>query len=865
MRLQRRRGRVALGASAAAALLAATALGGPLLWEPGLAEVSTVDPWSPPPEAGSAASSDRSGPTTTWQNKTENWCIDTICFFRFEEHRYHTKAQSSASSWSFSNAQRENLTGYYMNLLGGTFFGRVRAGDLGMERQCASAASASDYDERGMWNNLGYSEKHVRESQSKSEASCAERGRVSLLAMDAALQAPVASWESDAAREQRGQHSQRDHAASSSSSRTSDDYVGVQAQESGKSQRNSRDSASASSWNRTSAGSTLFLVNPRDASTVDIVGLRLGKGDEATWQEEAHDDASGSYQKYLGFAVIEEDKGKAGRTRSAVAREWLHLVVDLQGGTVVGGMSYDKGASSSSGKASRNNQTSILGVPFGTQGTSEEHQQARWRDAAFTLDAARGVGTLRLAFVDRDEASQDSSTDDVIIAGVPSGVAHEGASRTHKDALELALDAGQGVLWLRAAYTNRTSSSSSQDDFTVDGEPVLGGRQDLRDDSRGVGVAAGSGAGAGASAGRENFTRSESNTARAGGDDVAGVVDEDRGTRTGLDAAAPKGLLALDVGYAEGRSFKGLSIAGERLGEDKKYQSLEAGASGHAPDEAGAGLFTYSFRHTETRSDATYLDAFRVRENVTKDEARFEVLHGLAGAQVRREFRTTQTSVGETEVLDGSILSAEASAHAGPASADARALALYGELAETVGGAVVIASACANPGAPANGLLDQALASAPEQARTLVGDPRCRAAGAPLVFVSPCLVVQLARATALGVAGGAVSGLGPAAGAAQQALATAGTATEGAYERAVGCGLVPAEARNPQPALDALRAGSAAADAAAAPVFPAYDAARQKAYGPLDQAMGLDTLGANPAGFPGPPPLPSAPGLPVGV
>lgn len=878
--------RLTLAALAMAGLLAATAIGGPILQRPGVLGAGTVDPWHPPPEQGGAVYGWSDGPTTTWQNKTEDLCVAGVCFFRFEEHRWHTTASSRFGGGSFAASAHEDLSGYYVDLLDGVFWGRLRAGEVASARQCASSQGASDLDDQGMWNNLGYSERHLRESSSSAETSCGEQRRVSLLAAETALQTPVASWELDAAREQRGTHAQRDHRASASSEHSRDEYLGVPAQESGAREEHRADSASASSWNRTSADSSFFLINPRDATTVDIVGLGLDKGDEATWSEDSHADEEGSYQKALGMAVVEEEDADSGRTRTTAVQEWLHLVVDLQGGTVTGDVSYRKGASSTSTQGARHDRTSVLGVPFGSQGTSEAQEDQRWRDAAVDLDAAQGMAGLRLAFLDRDEARQERSTDEVVVFGVPAGVDHVGASRSHTDAVELALEAGRGLLWLRGGYTNHTSTSSTRDDVTLDGDPIGGYRQDRRDDHRGVDAAAGTSLGGQAHTERQDFTRENRTAATAGGEEIGGVVDDDRGTRTAFDAETPEGVLRLDFAYVEGQSVKALTLDGERLGEDKTYQTLEAGASGHAPGPLNPGVFTYSFRHRETRSDATYLNATRFQENVTEDDVSFDVLHGRAGLKAHREFRTTQVSAGDTEVLDFSNQAVEAEAHAGEVQVDAGAAFGYGDVVDSLAAGGAGGRACAQPGEPANSALQPAEAAAnaalqqglgavggalpldPETLEDLALVVDCgnqglgAGAGAPLLLflLSPCVLYPLVEPLAYDTLYGVATGLAPQAGPAFDAGRQRLNAT---YEEHIGCRwlTLPAEARNPQPALDALGAGEAAAAMSAAPVFLAYDRARAAAGGDLDAAMGLDALVQNPAGVPGAPGVPAVPPL----
>jgi hypothetical protein len=205
-------------------------------------------------------------------------------------------------------------------------------------------------------------------------------------------------------------------------------------------------------------------------------------------------------------------------------------------------------------------------------------------------------------------------------------------------------------------------------------------------------------------------------------------------------------------------------------------------------------------------------------------------------------------------------------AHAGEAAVSADASLLYGDIANLLSGAIVLGSACADPGdqvgGPVHAGLDAAVSSLPEAQRQLVPGTRCdgngfgTGAGAP-VPLSPCLWLPLVAGLVLGTGADVGRALGPAEGPVREALSEAegGVATVNQtasqlLDPNLWCKWIdaPAEARNPQPALDAMRAGTDASEQAGA-AFPAYDALRARTGSYVDQAMDADGLVQNPPGL----------------
>lgn len=846
-----------LAAATLALLLVAGVLAGPGLAPPPVPlEAAPVEPQPPTSFEDSGSSSTSETPPTVWTNVSEDWpvgCSQPLCFFHFEEYRYHNESHHRALSGAFAESRHDDLSGYYLDVLDGIVWARVLAGNTAWAQECANAASSSDATQDGLWNNLGYSEHHEQASRSATESSCDHHRRMSLLAADAALQAPVAGAVLDVSREQDGDEAYADHDASSSSSGSRDELVGVptEGQEQRQGQESRRDVTRT--WNSTSADGNVFLVNPRGSGVIDVVGLRAEKGDVDSDDRGEQRTSHGSAQEYLGFAVVEEDDATASSQRQTRLNEWLHLVVDLHGGTVRGAATYDRTSETDTRASSERDQTDVAGVPTGSQRASEETFTSAGRNVAFDLDAAQGMGWVHVASDDWAQTMESSSSEEAIL-GVPAGPHRENRWARQSDGVQLALGAGQGLLVLRLGYANSTYAAETVEDLTVDGEPTVGNGTFVRDEHRGVGAEAESTTGAYVGGGRDDYRHEEGGSLRTGGAPLVRNSVDDRGTRTGLKAEAPKGLLAADLLYAEGTKVTTFEFGGPAFQSEERYQRLDAGASGDA-DEVQGGLLSYRVRHTETRSDTEAFELGRRQLNVTQDEASVEVLQGLAGLSVSREFRTEQLDVGGFRAFDASLQKASASAHAGDASVDAGGTVLYGNLAGFLDGAVVEAHACADPGAAGQSGLDQALGAAPPAVAALV--PRCDGGvgipvGAPAT-VDACLQVLLADSLVVGAAMSVTGLLGPAQSIVQSALEVGHDAAFQAFLDAGGCRLFvpPTEARNPQPALAVLEAGEGAAATATAPAYPAYDAARHAAYGPVDVVMRLEKAVANPAGLPG--------------
>lgn len=866
-------------------LAAPPGLAEPLVDEPGLLEIGTIDPWESRESGEGGRSSSSSSSTST---DTRECVIPSPfggCLFELEEHT-ESSDEDEDVAWSYYYAaENSTMSGYYANVLGGVVFTRVASGEESSEAGEGSRGSFLDSSRTYYENNLGYSEEHIDDTRwSWDEASAQER-RVARTTAEAGVAAPVAGVDVDATRETGGREAASAEGASSGSNRTYDEYFGVPLYEERDAQSSAFSQASERFWNQTVASASIYLVNPVDASRVDIVALRLHKGDESGAGDQSGSSSSSESTSVFGFTLYEREDSAGGSGEYAFFEEWLRLSVDLVDGTVEGDVAYDHGDDAGTTDERERTSTGVGGIPlYGEEHVDQREASSEWRDLTFRIDAADGEGVLTLGAWDDSSQSARTWEETYEIVGIPVGAAGEEESRAHTDGVGFGLDTGSGLLWLGARYENRSREERSTTDLTLDRDPLAGLSHEESEAVRGVYLGAGSELlGVSAGARQENRSESSRDGVRLGGEELGALSHEDERTEYAAGADA-RGIFVFEMRYADGRSDDAIVLAGTPMGVRDDYQRLDASARGDVRSPAdGAHVFSYSFEHAESSDDydlyADDADIGGLRHNATRDAASIVVLDGLAHARAEREFSNDQVFAGEdTEVAElglqqlgveaghGAVGAGDAGAEEGSASASV--FLAYVEAADAIAVVAGLATWCVAPGVALP--YDEVVGTLPPEVAALAGTGIGLVAMAlcfgapvlvPLFLASPCIVVPLAGGTVFVTAGAATSLL-PVGG--DVAALLAGTA-EGAfwatYEEQVGCVwlTIPDAVRNPQPGVWALEPVAPVVDGGLAQVWAGYDAARVTAYSVMDAAFRADA-GLPPVGtLPPPPEEPPAP------
>lgn len=868
---------VALLVSMALLLAAPPGLAQPLVEQEGVIEVGTIDPYT---ESESASGGTTTGTGSSSGSTDASRCLINAfgsCLLQLDEHNEFDDTDQGQTFWYYYDHHNEAMSGYYVDLMGGMVFARAASGSVEDDSGSGSQGAFTDYHRTLYENNLGYSEEHEDETLQQWDHAEEDASSVQRLTAEAGVDAPVAEGGVEVEREANGVGTHERDGAQSGSNRTSDEYFGIPLYAADDSQSSFVNERSREFWNQTRAGGNVYLVNPTDGSRLEIVGLRMTKGDRAG--DGSYDAGNGSSEStsVFGFKAYEHSEDSAGSNEYAFFEQWLRLDVDLVGGTVSGDVAYERGEASGESSEDEGTQTNILGIPlYGEDHGTDEEFESEWREVSFTLDAVQGAGVVELGAWDDSSRSHEAWEDTYEIVGIGVGAEGERESSFHSDGLSLGLDVGGGALWLGLTYENRSESESEYTDIVLEGSPLAGISHDEESAARGVYVGAGSSlVPVSAGAHHENSSSHQDDSLRLGGEDFAGLTQDDEHTEWGGDADAA-GLVVFSLLYSNGRSDDALHLAGVPLGLRDHYQEFEAGASGEARDPTGGHLFSYSFEHEEKSHDYdAYVDDSTLggaRHNTTSDRVNVIVLDGAAQAHFDREFSNTQVIAGEdTEIAEVGLQQVDAGVEheavdAGPAhvdegSAGASVVFAYIEAADTIALLVGAATWCVDPGVQVP--YDAVLGPLPAEARALggtvlavVGLATCFGAPviAPLFLASPCIVVPLALGTVF-VTSGVVASLLPAGGdLVNAAVGTAEPAVWGAYDELVGCIwlTIPDAARNPQPVLWALDPANDAADEALAQAWPVYDGARVTAWSVLDAAFDEDARVPVPEGLAAP-------------
>lgn len=877
---------VAAALAALSVLLASPpGLAEPLVEVEGIVEVGTVDPWSTS-EGGSGGSS--SGSSSSGSTDTRTCIIPSPfggCLLYLEEHEEFEDIESANETWYWYAAENSTMSGYYVDVLGGTVFTRASAGAVDEASGSGSEGARRSYERTLYETNLGYSEEHEDEETLAWNDTGSSASRAQRLLVEAGIRAPIAEGGLVVEREGNGDSSASRHSEGAGSNASSDDYFGIPLYGEEDEQEHFLHEESQAFWNQTRVGGTFYLVNPTDGSRVEIVGLTLDRGDEAGAGEGERSSSSRESTSLFGMTVFEHRASDSGWSEYAFFREWLRLEVDLVNGTVSGGVAYEHGDESSAGSNATSDETDALGIPvWGEAHEASEEAEREWRDVTFELDAGSGAGVLRLDAWDDSSRSHETYEDTYTIVGIPVGMGGERGSEFHSDGVGFGLDVGGGLLWIGARYENTTRSERSHDDVLLDHEPIAGIGSEESASSRGVFLDAGSSlVPVDASVRYENSSSASGDWIRFGGEDTFGVTSEDERTEYDADARAGD-VFVFSFLYSDGRSDDAIHLAGVPLGVRDDYRRLALGASGDVVAPTGQHVFSYSFEHEESSDDYDlYADDTTIggaRHNATSDRLSIVVLDGAARAYVDREFSNTQVFAGDdTEIAELGLQQVDAGAEHGgvdeagveEGGADASVFLAYVEAADAIAIIVGLATWCVDPGVPVP--YDTLLGALPDEARPIAATALQTGAlllcfGAPvlvpLFLASPCIVVPLALGTVFLTAGAATSLLPVGSDVAGMVLGTAEDAAWQAYNDVLGCVwlTIPDAARNPQPAIAALAAASEASEGALAQAWPVYDAARVTAWTVVDAAFGADDDVPMPGPLPPPPGPPGVPDLP---
>lgn len=890
---QRTLAALAVGASL---LAASTALAEPLVEQEGVIEVGTIDPWS---SSSSGSGGGSSGPGPLSGGSSESSCLIpwfSGCLFEFEEEETWESNDLTQTTWYYYDQTNSDMSGYYVNLLGGTFFARVASGTVE-----EASGSGSTYESEQLFhevysNNLGYSEEHLDHTVASASQAEESAYSVSRLAVEAGANTPLVQGGVSVLREQNGESSSSSESSSFFSQIEEDNYFGIPLYGSGEEAQSAAASEAQSFWNSTVVDSNVYLVNPVDATTIEIIGLRLAKGDESSSGSSSSSESESSYTSIFGFNLIEQGNSESSANEYAFFERFLELQVDLASGTVSGGLMYSEGESSSSSSSTTGEYTHILGIPlYEETHSAEETVESQWREISFELDAANGVGAIDVAHWNNDGAATGEYVDEYTILGIGVGQQTEEASSFHSDGLAFGADVGGGALWLGASYVNESSESSSITDYTLAGNPLFGTSSYEENANRAIQVGAGSALlGTSVGAYYENASSYSADFLRLGGEDFAGISSEDHHTEYGADANILNGAFIFSLVYSDGSSTDAIHLAGIPAGIQSEYQEFSTGVSGTVPNPNGGNVLVYSFEHEETANDdALFIDDStigRLQSNVTSDKLNVIVLDGLASIDVGREFSSYQVFAGEdTEILDVSSQNVDAGVDhgavgpVGSGGASAGIFFGYLEVADTIALALLLATWCVDPGVnvPYGTIIGALPGTAQGPANVVLALALFALCGGapvpvPLFLLSPCIVVPLAYGVVT-ITAGIASGLvpvvgGTVGGASSTALGAVWNAYNSEELEPYNCmwAVIPDEVRNPQPVLAVMHTATVVSNEAVAAVWPKYDAARMTAYQVVDTVFNVDALIANPDGIPAPdevpgmvPPLPVQPPVPV--
>ncbi|MGB0651748.1 MAG: hypothetical protein ACPGQL_00975 [Thermoplasmatota archaeon] len=878
------------------------ASGAPLAGVPGVFEVGTID--APGESGDSGGTSSETGPFNSESSSDSTTCIIpwfSGCLFEFTEHEEEQHDHYDSESTYFEWATNDTRNGYYVSVLDGVFWTRVASGDYEHEESSGADAEGSHYDREYYGNNLGFSTESIEESDYFLDNDYASYESVSQTTADAGFDAGAAGASVGLDRQQNGQEGSSTSEESNSSEREEFNLFGIPIHESGASESHSLEEEYQRYWNETSLQSTIFIVNPVDNTTVNIVGLSLSKGDEEESGSSQGSDSSSSYTDVLGFNVVGQEDESDHDSSFYRYNEWLDLTVDVIDGTLQGSVLYEHGNEESESFEHERSVTEVVGLPFGSESTEDQESSSSWRRATIAIDAAEDAGSVVVSHWNEDSESESQTEDDTIVI-IPIGSTGEEESEHHSDGYGFGIELGDGeVLWLTGGYENRTDNQRSVSDVTIGGSPLVGSSSESRETVRSIGIMGGIPlADTEAGAGYDESESHEESNVRFGGSDTLGTYESDDSTGYGTGGNVAGDVFNFGLSYREGNKDSGLNLAGTPIGIATEYQEFNAGADGEVRDDnAGQGsLLVYGFSHEESKEDnsiyAGDTTIGRIEQTSTSDEVSFVVLGGLASANAGREFSTTTVYAGEdTEILDASSQQAGAGAEAGPASIDTSVLLLYADIADAFAVGLLLATWCVDPGVPLPmsevagvvSMLPGEVAGPAGVALALVPFLMCGALPVPAVaLANDCLVADLAQALVFATAGG-LTGLLPApvGSTAQTALALGQDGYNTARPLLDDAGAcfwvtVPQEARNPQPLLMALEALQAPPedDPTAHPlvdnnvqkpvdawneilsptlneywpstgdVWPLYDEAHVTAYGVLDLVFGVDKSLENP-------------------
>ncbi len=746
---------------------------------PGVIAVGSIEPPGYSEESGSGGYEE--GPYESDTSSDSSTCIIPNpfgggCLFEFSEHEEEQHSHYDRAAWYYHSATNDTRSGYYADVLGGVFFLRVQSGDYTHEESSGESGEGDHYDREFYDTNIGYSEEHIQQSSWFLDNDYSESESFQETSAEAGLTTDVVEGNFDVTRQEDGRSAESVSEDSSDSADSSDSYFGIPLFGEGESSSHYYEREAEAFWNQTSVNGNIYLVNQLDDSRVEIIGLSIDKGDREESGSEAGRDEQHEYTDILGFNLIGSRQIDDHQSNYWYVNEWLYVTIDAINGTVEGDLIYDHGESEESGSTYNQDRTDVLGIGFGSEGGSDYYHSEAWRRVTFALDAADGTAVAEVEHWDEDSQS-DSTTEDNTIVIIPIGTTTEEHSQVHSDGTSIGFDLGNGeILWFDAVYENRTSSSSQTEDFTIDHSPLFGSGSETVDDRRGIDVNVGSGA-LGFEAGtmyEETHTREESNI-RVGGDDLIGTFSEDEhwGTETG--ASFGNGLFQFNMGYTDGNSNDGVSLAGTDLGMRNDYEEFHASAGGSVEDDTGTAgtLLVYGFSHEERHDDQTIYagdsDVLRLDQTSTTDDVTLIVLNGIASANAGREWNTYTIYAGDSEIADASTQTTEAAIAAGPASVDTSVLLIYADVGDTLGLAIAIATWCVDPGVPLPwDVVSGALTALPGEAQAvgaiaLAVIPLLLCFGAPAlapVFANPCVIADLAAGVVFGL-GGPVGGLLP--------------------------------------------------------------------------------------------------------
>ncbi len=829
---------------------------------PGVVEIGSLEPAGYTEESDSGGY--ETGPFESDESVDTSTCIIPNpfgggCLFEFSDHTEEQHRHYDRASWYYHSATNDTRSGYYADILGGVFWLKVRSGEYDHEESSGQSGEGDHFDRDFYDTNIGYSSESIQQSSWFEDNDYGSTNSFEELNVEAGLVTGVVDGDFGVVRQDDGHATDSASEESSSSADESQSYFGIPLFGSGESDSHQYNRDVETFWNQTTVNGNVFLINQLDDSRVEIIGVSFDKGDREETGSESGRDEHREYTDVLGFNLIGSRQIDDHQSSYTYVNEWLHLTVDAIDGTVEGDVLYEHGESEESGSTYTEDRTDIVGIGIGSQGGSDYYQSEAWRRAEIALDAADGTATVDVAHWDEDSES-DSTVEDNTIVIIPIGTTTEEHSKVHSDGSSIGLNLGGGeILWLTASYENRTSESSQTEDFTIDHSPLFGTGSESIDDRRGIDVGVGSGA-LDFEAGtmyEETRTREETNI-RVGGDDLLGTFSEDEhwGTETG--ASLGDGLFQFTLGYTDGNSNDGISLAGTDLGMRNDYEEFHTSVGGSVEDDTAGTLLVYGFSHEERHDDQTIYagdsDVLRLDQTSTKDDVTLIVLNGIASINAGREWNTYTVYAGDTEVVDASTQTTEAAVAAGPAGVDTSVLIIYADIGDTLGLAIAIATWCVDPGVPIPwDVVGGALTALPGEAQTvgsvalaLIPFLMCGAAPAIApILANACVVADLAAGIVFGLGGpvggllpgfvtglalgllpGQVTGLVPgeastllglslndaapaAAGALGTGLATAETGYDvarGGVDAVNGCfwATVPEEVRNPQPVLMAM-------------------------------------------------------------